>query len=479
MAAKAASALVLLLSLGSFASAALVRVPAMPPKFSGGDIGAAWRVWQEPLVGSFLAARSQQLTLSPELQAFVPVMGVAKKDGAPAAVAPRGAALHLLTVQLQAAGVTPEAFEALPVAGRVTAMQTAYDALRGELHTYGEALAAAAEEAEKVGDRAALQEIQSRLSLLVMAHGDYIEVQAKNSLRAARDKAFAAHAKLAEAVVGGALKSGQDAMGAAVSGKTGFAALGNDPDPWRGATPDPHAAARKAVLAPLDGGKVPAGFVEEFARYQQMGDPGLSFAALKAFKPIVSNPFASGEDAARALQGIGLIARDAPAERARDLAVQALIANRFLAPDMETLRVFTLRDVGAATTDKDLMGSIIKSLTADAGAKREGPAGEALAAVEAAWKTNFGVPTPVKAAELRAKGEKAVSKGMLNTLMGLVGAGLFYFGVFSMPTSMPSFLSFLSFLLPVMPYLPYVGVVMGVGTLVWGIVLKMRAGPKR
>jgi hypothetical protein len=232
--------------------------------------------------------------------------------------------------------------------------------------------------------------------------------------------------------------------------------------------------ARAALLAPLEGGKVPAGFVEDFGRYQQMGDSKLAFDGLARFKEAVSNPFANGEDAARALQGIGLVAREAPQQRARDLAVQALLKNRFLAPDMETLRVFTLRDV-ALTADKETAGRILKGLDADAGPKREGPAGQVLPDIEAAWKKNFGVPTPMKAAELKAGGDKMLKKGLTNLATGLIAPVMAHFGWF--PTAVPSWLGFLSFLNPVMPFLPYVGLVMG-GVMV-GLALIKRARARR
>lgn len=444
------------------ASAMSVRVPVLPAKFVGAHHAAAWRAWEAPLVGAYAAARGEKLTLSPQLEAFVPVIGAAKKDGGPVAVAPRSAALYLLTVQLQEAGLNPETFAALPAFERVQRMQAAYDALRGELRSHGEALVAAAAAAESAEDRAALQAAQSRLSLLVTAHADYIDPQLLPELRSARDKAFAAHAKLTGAAVEGAARSGRTALGGASAEKrTGFSALGGKPDPWRGEEADPHAAARGALLAPLSGGRVPAEFIAQFARYQQMGDQALSFDALRAFKPIAADPFATGENPARALAGIGLIAREAPAQRARDLAVQALSSTRYLAPELESLRIFTLRDVGVATDDKELMARILKSLTADAGAKREGPAGEALSVVEEAWKTRFGVPVPAKADKMRANGAKFIKQG----LMGLIGGGvsMYFFGAANWLGSWGVWLA-------------YVGLGIGAATLLLGLYFKLRAG---
>jgi hypothetical protein len=355
-------------------------------------------------------------------------------------------------------------------------MQKAYDALRSELQSVGEALAKAGEEAEKAGDRAALQEVQSRLSLLTAAHADYIDPKALPALRAARDKAFKAFSALTETVVDGAAKSAERTLSGNARGpvkKTGFAAVDGLAEASR--PEDPNARARRQLLEPLQGGKIPAGFVEDFKRYQQMGDPHLSFDALKAFQVAAGNPFANGPDAAAGVQGIGLIAREAPAQRARDLAVQSLIKNRFLAPDMETLRVFTLRDI-ALSSDKEIASRILKSLADDAGPKREGPAGQALADAEAAWKKNFGVPTPASAAKSRENASKWLKKGGTGLLTGLLPVGMAWMGWF--PTAVPSWLGFLSFLNPAMPFLPYVGLVMALVYLGLGFYFKLRAGKR-
>ena len=453
-----------LLLLALPASAMNVRVPTVPAKFTGGNASAAWRAWEGPMLNTYVTARGGKLALAPELEAFAPVIGAAKKDGQPAPFAPRSSAIHLLTVQLEEAGLKPADFAALPVAERVAKMQAAYEALRGELQTAGEGLAKAAEEAEKAGARAALHEAQTRLSLVMTLHSDYIAPQVLKTLRAARDKAFAAHAKLTDTVVDGAAKTAaetmNDAAKPAAPAKQGFAALGDAPDPWRGATPDPHAAERAATLAPLKDGKVPAEFLETFAAQQQAGDQKLSFEALDALKPAIANPFVNGEDAARALTAVGLIAREAPAQRARDLAVQALLKNRFLAPELESLRVFTLRDVGTATTDKEVMGRIIKALAADAGVKREGPAGEALAAVEGAWKKTYGIPNPVKAKAMREGSGKHIKNG----LMGLVGGGvsLYFFGAVTWLGAFGA-------------WLPYIGLGIGALTLLYGVYLRVRS----
>lgn len=471
-------ALTLALAFAAPASAMTVRVPSVPAKFAVGSHAASWRAWELPLIGAYADARGGKVALSPQLEAFAPVTGAAKKDGEAAPFMTRSAALHLLTAQFTEMGLKPAEFAALPAAERVSRMQAAYDVLRGELRAAGESIAKSAEEAAKAGDAAALHEAQARLSLLTAAHTDYMDSEVRQKLRAARDAAFAAHAKLTGAAVDGAAKSGAQALaGGAGGGPQGFAALGDAPDPWRGASPDPHAAARKHLLAPLSGGKVPADFIEAFARYQRMGDPGLSFDALAVFKPILATPFVTGPDAARALAGVGLVAREAPAQRARDLAVQVLIKNRFLAPELESLRVFTLRDVGVAATDKELAARVLKSLAADAGAKREGPAGEALAAVEAAWRKNFAVPTPVESSAARASSEKWLKKGGMGLLTGLLPVLMAAVGWF--PTAMPEWLPFLGFLNPFMPYLPYVGLVFAVAYLGVGLYFKLRAGPKR
>lgn len=451
-----------LLLLALPAAAMNVRVPSVPAKFTGGNASAAWRAWEGPMLNTYVTARGDKLALAPELEAFAPVIGAAKKDGQAAPFAPRSSAIHLLTVQLEEAGLKPADFAALPVAERVAKMQAAYESLRGELQAAGEGLAKAAEEAEKAGDRAALHEAQTRLSLVMTLHSDYIAPQVLKTLRAARDKAFAAHAKLTDTVVDGAAKSAADALSGAAKtpAKQGFEALGDAPDPWRGAINDPHKEARKQLLAPLAGGNIPADFVEAFARYQQMGDPNLSFDALVAFKAAADNPFATGPNAARALAGIGLIAREAPAQRARDLALQALMKNRFLAPELESLRVFTMRDVGTATTDKEVMGRIIKALAADAGVKREGPAGEALAAVEDAWKKAYGIPNPVKAKAMREGSGKHIKNG----LMGLVGGGvsLYFFGAVTWLGAFGA-------------WLPYIGLGIGALTLLYGVYLRVRS----
>lgn len=452
-----------------------VRVPTLPAKFVGGDYSGAWRAWEAPLAGAFADARGQKLSLSPEIDAFAPVIGAAKKDGSPAPFAPRSAALRLMTAQFVEEGLKPADFAALPAPERVARMQRAYDALRAELQSAGEALAKAGEEAEKAGDRAALQEVQSRLSLLTSAHTDYFDPKVLPTLRAARDKAFKAFGSLTDTVVDGAAKAGESALSgnAKPVKKTGFAAVDDLAEAAR--PEDPNARARRQLLAPLQGGKIPAGFVEDFKRYQQMGDPHLSFDALKAFQIAAGNPFASGPDAAAALRGIGLIASEAPAQRARDLAVLSLIKNRFLAPDMETLRVFTLRDI-ALTADKELAGRILKSLEADAGPKREGPAGQALADAEAAWKKNFGVPTPGAAAKNRESASKWLKKGGTGLLTGLLPVGMAWMGWF--PTAVPSWLGFLSFLNPAMPFLPYVGLVMALVYLALGWYFNIRAGKR-
>ena len=456
-------ALLLCLALGVPAAAMNVRVPAVPAKFTGGNASVAWRAWEGPMLNTYSTARGEKLSLAPELEAFAPVIGAAKKDGQPAPFAPRSSAIHLLTVQLEESGLKAADFAALPVAERVAKMQAAYEALRGELQSAGEGLAKAAEEAEQAGDRAALHDAQTRLSLVMTMHSDYIAPQVLKTLRAARDKAFAAHAKLTDTVVDGAAKTAAETMNGAAkpaTAKQGFAALGDAPDPWRGAVSDPHAAERVATLAPLKDGKVPAEFLETFAAKQQGGDQKLSFDALEALKPAIANPFVNGEDAARALTAVGLIAREAPAQRARDLALQALMKNRFLAPELESLRVFTLRDVGTATTDKEVMGRIIKALAADAGVKREGPAGEALAAVEDAWKKAFGVPNPVKAKAMREGSGKHIKNG----LMGLVGGGasLYFFGAVTWLGAFGA-------------WLPYIGLGIGALTLLYGIYLRVRS----
>lgn len=453
----------LLLLLALPAAAMNVRVPTVPVKFTGGNAAAAWRAWEGPMLHTYSTARGDKLALTPELESFAPVIGTSKKDGQPAPFAPRSSAFQLLTIQLEESGLKPADFAALPVAERVAKMQAAYEALRGELQAAGEGLAKAAEEAEAAGDRAALHDAQTRLSLVMTLHSDYIAPQTLKTLRAARDKAFAAHAKLTDTVVDDAAKKAAETMSGAAkpaNAKQGFAALGDAPDPWRGASPDPHAGERATTLAPLKDGKVPAEFLETFAAKQQAGDQKLSFEALEALKPAIANPFVTGEDAARALAAVGLIAREAPAQRARDLATQALLKNRFLAPELESLRVFTLRDVGTATTDKEVMGRVIKALAADAGVKREGPAGEALAAVEDAWKKAFGVPDPVKA--------KAMSEGsgkhIKNGLMGLVGGGvsLYFFGA-------------VAWLGAFGVWLPYIGLGIGALTLLYGVYLRVRS----
>lgn len=453
-----------------------VRVPSIPAKFVGADYSAAWRAWEAPLTGAYAEARGQKLTLTPELESFAPVLGAARKDGSPAPFAPRSAALRLLTAQFAEEGLKPADFAALSAPERVARMQKAYDALRSELHSVGEALAKAGEEAEKAGDRAALHDVQSRLSLLTAAHSDYFDPKVLPTLRAARDKAFKAFSALTDTVVDGAAKAGEKTLSGAAKGpvkKTGFAAVDDLAEAAR--PEDPNARARRQLLEPLQGGKIPAGFVDDFKRYQQMGDPHLSFDALKAFSLAAGNPFAQGEDAAQALRGIGLIATEAPAQRARDLAVQALIKNRFLAPDMETLRVFTLRDI-ALTADKEIAARVLKSLEADAGPKREGPAGQALADAEAAWKKNFGVPTPAAAAKSRESASKWLKKGGTGLLTGLLPVGMAWMGWF--PTAVPSWLGFLSFLNPVMPYMPYVGLVMALVYLGLGWFFKLRAGKR-
>lgn len=471
------SALALVLLAGAASAAGMsVRVPAMPAKFVGTDYSAAWRAWEAPLTEAYASARGQKLTLSPALESFAPVLGAARKDGGPAPFAPRSASLRLLTAQFAEEGLQPAGFAALSATERVARMQKAYDALRSELHAVAEALTRAGEEAEKAGDRAALHEVQSRLSLLTAAHGDYFDPQQLPALRAARDKAFKAYSALADAAVDGAAKAGEKTLSGSAKGrvkKTGFSAVDSLAESAR--PEDPNARARRQLLEPLQDGRVPHGFVDDFKRYQQMGDPQLSFDALKAFQLAAGDPFAQGEHAAQGLRGIGLIAAEAPAQRARDLAVQALIKNRFLAPDMETLRVFTLRDI-ALTADKEAATRILKSLEADAGPKREGPAAQALADAEAAWKRNFGVPTPAAAAKSRESASKWLKKGGTGLLTGLLPVGMAWMGWF--PTAVPSWLGFLSFLNPAMPYLPYVGLAMALVYLGLGWYFKLRAGKR-
>jgi hypothetical protein len=464
----------LLLALAGSASAAgmgLVRVPSIPAKFTGGDYSAAWRVWEQPLTGAFYEARGQKLTLSPEIEAFAPVLSASRKDGVVAPFAPRSAALRLLTAQLAEEGIKPADFTALPAAERVARMQGAYDTLRAELQSVGEALAQAGAEAEKAGDRAALQEVQSRLTLLTASHSDYIDPKVHAALRTARDQAYKAFTKLTDSVVDGAAKSAADALGGAAGAKkTGFSAVDDLAEASK--PEDANARARRQLLAPLQDGKIPDGFVSDFARYQQMGDHQLSFDALAAFRKAAGNPFAHGPDAAAALQGIALIAREAPAQRARDLAVQSLVSHHYLAPDMETLRVFTLRDV-AQKADKENAARILKGLEAAAGPKREGPAGEALAAAEEAWKRNFGVPTPAASKKSGESAAKFFKKGGTGLLTGLLPVGMAYMGWF--PTAMPSWLPWLAFMNPVMPFLPYVGLAMALVYLGLGWWFKARA----
>jgi hypothetical protein len=464
----------LLLAIAGAASAAgmgMVRVPAIPAKFVGGDYSAAWRAWEQPLTGAFYEARGQRLALSPEIEAFAPVLSAAKKDGAVAPFAPRSAALRLLTAQLAEEGIQPAAFTAMPAAERVARMQGAYEKLRAELQTVGEALAQAGAEAEKAGDRAALHEVQSRLTLLTASHSDYLDPKALATLRTARDQAYRAFTKLTDTVVDGAAKSAEDALrGGAGPKKTGFSAID---DLAEAAKPeDADARARRQLLAPLQDGKIPDGFVSDFARYQQMGDNQLSFDALAAFQKAAGNPFAHGPDAAAAVQGIALIAREAPAQRARDLAVQSLVSHHYLAPDMETLRVFTLRDL-AQNADKENAARILKGLEAAAGPKREGPAGEALAAAEQAWKSNFGVPTPASAKKSGENASKFLKKGGTGLLTGLIPVGMAYMGWF--PTAMPTWLPWLAFMNPVMPFLPYMGLAMALLYLGLGWWFKARA----
>lgn len=465
----------LLLALAGSASAAgmgMVRVPTIPAKFTGGDYSAAWRAWEQPLTGAFYEARGQKLTLSPEIEAFAPVLSASRKDGVVAPFAPRSAALRLLTAQLAEEGIKPADFTALPAGERVARMQGAYDKLRAELHAVGEALAQAGAEAEKAGDRAALQEVQSRLTLLTASHSDYIDPKVQATLRTARDQAYRAFTALTDSVVDGAVRSGQDALrgGAAAPKKTGFSAVDGLAEAAK--PEDANARARRQLLAPLQDGKVPDGFVEGFKRYQQMGDHQLSFDALAAFQKAAGNPFAHGPDAAAALQGIALIAGEAPAQRARDLAVQSLVRHHYLAPDMETLRVFTLRDI-AQTADKENAARILKGLEAAAGPKREGPAGEALAAAEQAWKRNFGVPTPASAKKSGENASKWLKKGGTGLLTGLIPVGMAYMGWF--PTAMPAWLPWLAFMNPVMPFLPYMGLAMALVYLGLGFWFKSRA----
>lgn len=465
----------LLLALAGSAAAAgigMVRVPTLPAKFTGGDYSAAWRTWEQPLTGAYFEARGQKLSLSPEIEAFAPVLNAARKDGAVAAFAPRSAALRLLTAQFAEEGLKPAEFAALPAAERMARMQRSYDALRAELQSVGESLVQAGAQAEKAGDRAALHEVQSRLSLLTAAHTDYIDPQSLPALRAARDQAYRAFTALTDTAVDGAAKSGEDALrgGAAAPKKTGFGAV--DALAQAAKPEDVNARARRQLLEPLRGGKIPEGFVTDFKRYQQMGDPQLSFDALAAFQKAAGNPFANGPDAAAALQGIALIASEAPAQRARDMAVQSLVRHHYLAPDMETLRVFTLRDI-AQTADKENAARILKGLEAAAGPKREGPAGEALAAAEQAWKRNFGVPTPAAAKKNGENASKWLKKGGTGLLTGLIPVGMAYMGWF--PTAMPSWLPWLAFMNPLMPFLPYIGVAMAVAYLGLGAWFKSRA----
>lgn len=460
------------LLLAAGAHAAAVSVPKVPGKFAGGDYGAAWRAWEGPMTAAFSQALGQKLTLSPELASFAPVLGAVKKDGGVPSFAPRSSDLALMTAQLAETGLKPADFAALPAEERLARMQEAHDTLRTELQGLTEALIKAGEEAEKQGDRGALHDAQSRLSLLAASHASYFEPQALNALRAARDKAFRAYEALAGAAVEGAAERAAGSLGGgAAAGKSGYAALDALAEPYA-PRQDPHKAARAALLAPLEDGKVPAGFVEQFARYQQMGDPNLSFDGVRAFAKAAGDPFATGEDPARALQGLGLIAREAPASRARDLAVAQLAKVRFLVPDMETLRVFTLRDI-ALHADKENSRRILDALAEAAGPGREGPAGQALADAEAAWKANFGVPTPSDSRKSRERSKGFLKQGVQGLFTGGLGVLL---AKWTLPAAAPAWLAWLG---PAWPFLPFLGLVSAAVYLGLSYWFKRRAGPPR
>lgn len=461
-----------LLALTAPSWAAGVVVPAVPAKFfTPANYSAVFRAWEAPMQTAFMGAYQSRITLTPELSALAPALGKGK-DGMPQAVAPRSAALLLMTSQFAEQGITPQAFAAMPAAERVQKMQTAYTALQTEIAGLAKDLTAAGEQAEKAGDRAALQTIQSRLGLLAVSHSAYIAPQTLSLIHIARQKAAAAFNALTDTVIDGAANAGKSAVNdqAAQTGKRGgFGAV--DAIASQSEARDPNAAARSQLLAPLQGGRIPDGFVQDFARYQQMGDKNLSFDALRAFQKAIPNDSVGGVDAAQALDGIRLIALEAPAERARTLAFEALLERNFRDPVIETKRVFVLRELISNASREDL-GLIIKSLTPKMDPKKksrpklEGEAGKVLDEAVAAYKSRFNVPNPIQVKDARMKGEQQASKaGWAFAATGWIPLIMKAFGLF--PAAAPSFLSFLQPVWFLMPYTGFLTAFIALGMVVY------------
>ncbi len=459
----------MLLAAASSASAIAVRVPQLPARFSPARFTASWGAWEQPLVSAYSAAHTQRLQVSPQLKSFIPVIGVAKANGDAPTLAPRPTEMGLLMNHLQESGMTPEAFAALAPEKRMQTLQTAYDTMSAGLEEYGRQLVDAARQAEESGDAKALYEAQSLLSLIMRVHGDYIAPKAQIEFEASRNAAFAAHARLTESVVQNAKEAGM---------KTLDGAARTDADSVPGAkktAADPGASARDALLAPVARGRMPDGFLDEFAaehaRYKGNNDPKLSLQAVAGFKRIMDSPFANDVEISRAIEGIELVAREAPTQHARDVAIRALTLQRFAAPELEALRAASIREIARGDLDKEALASILDGLTAQVKKRSDSVVAGLLAEVEDIWKSRFSVPTPIAAEAMRKKGGATLFKGVT----GLAGA---LFGYFHVPTTLPAFLSFA---LPVLPYLPYLiiaGGVFAVFNLLWGFYKLVRAGPK-
>ncbi|MDX6770624.1 MAG: hypothetical protein SF051_13905 [Elusimicrobiota bacterium] len=465
----------MLLATASWAMAVAVRVPQLPARFSPARFTASWSAWEQPLISAYSAAHTQRLTLSPQLKSFVPVVSVAKANGEAPTYAPRPAQMSLLMNHLQESGMTPEAFRDLAPEERIRTLQKAYDTMSAGLEEYGRQLVDAARQAEEAGNAAALYEAQSLLSLIIRIHADYIAPKTQLEFEASRNAAFAAHARLTASTVERAEEAGMTTLNdaARADAKTGDAVAGAPGA--RASAADPGASSRDALLGPLTRGRIPDGLLEAFtaehARYKENDDPRLALQALEGFTRIMGSPFADETEIARAIAGVGLVAREAPTQQARDRAVRALSLQRFAAPEFEALRTDAIREIARGDADKEVLASIIEALTAQADKRPDPIVSDALADVERIWKKRFSVPTPLVAEEMRKKGGATLFKGVLS-LAGSI------FGYFHVPTALPGFLSFA---LPVLPYLPYlimIGGAIAVVNVLWGLYKLVRAGPK-